>query len=187
MLPIAEPPMSQPKTYTAFQGPRTLVAGAGLAEILAVLEAAGDRRALVFDDATGDLVKPGPPPPTAAPTFASLALRLLPRHMDWLQAQPGGASAAVRRLIDAARRSGEGAQRQAADAAYRFISMVAGDFPGFEAATRALFAGDAAGFAAATAAWPADLGAYAGKLAQGAFAAPVTGGAAVTMVGDQDR
>ena len=156
--------MSQPKTFTAFQGARALVAGAGLAEVLAALEAAGDPTALLFDDATGDLVRPGAPPPAAAPAVASLELRLLPRHLEWLQAQPGGASAAVRRLVDAARRSGEGAQRQAADAAYRFISMVAGDFPGFEAATRALFAGDAAGFAAATADWPSDLATYAGRL-----------------------
>ena len=82
---------------------------------------------------------------------------LLPRHWDWLAAQPGGASVVLRRLIDAARREDAGNNRAARDAAYRFMATIAGDLPGFEAASRALFAGDAAQFAALITGWPADI------------------------------
>ena len=68
---------------------------------------------------------------------------LLPRHWQWLGSQPGGASAALRRLVDEARRTHAGRDRvrRAQEAAYRFMSAMAGDEPGFEEATRALFAG----------------------------------------------
>jgi hypothetical protein len=84
---------------------------------------------------------------------------LLPRHWDWLGAQPGGASAALRRLIDAARHADDGATdaRRRAEAAYRFMHATAGDRPGFEDASRALFAGDHERLSALIAAWPKDL------------------------------
>jgi hypothetical protein len=97
---------------------------------------------------------------------------LLPRHWDWLAAQPGGASAALRRLVEEARRS-SGAKdrvRLGQEAAYRFMAAMAGDLPGFEEATRALFAGDRARFARHMAQWPSDVGAYATKLAEPAWA-----------------
>jgi len=92
---------------------------------------------------------------------------LLPRHWDWLAAQPGGASQVLRRLVDEARRAdgGKAAQRQAQEAAYKFMSAIAGDYPGFEEAARALFAGDAAAFARNMKGWPADVVAHARKLA----------------------
>jgi uncharacterized protein len=82
---------------------------------------------------------------------------LLPRHWDWLAAQPGGASVALRRLIDAARRDDAGNRRATRDATYRFMSAIAGDLPGFEAAARALFAGDDPLFATLIADWPEDI------------------------------
>lgn len=84
---------------------------------------------------------------------------LLPRHWEWLAAQPGGASVALRKLVEEARRGGADAdrRRQSRDAAYRFMSAMAGDLPGFEEASRALFAGDAQRFGALVAAWPADV------------------------------
>ncbi|THD80500.1 MAG: DUF2239 family protein [Phenylobacterium sp.] len=87
---------------------------------------------------------------------------LLPRHWEWLAAQPGGASVALRKLVEAARREAAGpdAARSAREAAYRVLSALAGDRPGFEAATRALFAGDSSAFASAVGAWPQDVGAY---------------------------
>jgi uncharacterized protein len=96
---------------------------------------------------------------------------LLPRHWDWLSRQPGGASVTLRRLVDEARRSGASSQRQreAREIAYRFMSAMAGNRPGFEEATRALFAGDAAKFGALVAAWPDAIGTYAKQLATGAF------------------
>lgn len=94
---------------------------------------------------------------------------LLPRHWDWLAEQPGGASAALRRLVDAARREdqGETEARAAREASYRFMAAMGGDLPGFEEAARALFASDAEGFARQIAPWPGDLRAYALKLAGG--------------------
>jgi hypothetical protein len=95
---------------------------------------------------------------------------LLPRHWEWLAAQPGGASQVLRRLVDQARRA-DGSQtraRAARERAYRFMSALAGDFPHFEEAARALFAGDAAGFAERMAPWPPDVRNYALRLAAGA-------------------
>lgn len=84
---------------------------------------------------------------------------LLPRHWEWLAAQPGGASVALRKLVEAARRETEGPTRRRAarEAVYRFAQAMAGDRPGFEDAMRALFAGDAAGFAERIAVWPTDV------------------------------
>ncbi|WP_116138747.1 DUF2239 family protein [Trinickia diaoshuihuensis] len=94
---------------------------------------------------------------------------LLPRHWEWLGAQPGGASVALRKLVDEARRRNaqRDERRAAQERAYHFISAMAGDLPGFEEATRALFADDAAGFDALSAAWPADIRRHAGWLAFG--------------------
>jgi uncharacterized protein len=92
---------------------------------------------------------------------------LLPRHWAWLSSQPGGASVALRRLVDEARRANAGKDvvRQSQEAAYRFMSALAGNLPGFEEATRALFAGDRPGFDACVKGWPDDVRAYAGRLA----------------------
>jgi hypothetical protein len=94
---------------------------------------------------------------------------LLPRHWEWLSAQPGGASQALRRLVDEARRS-DGGQTQAKaarEAAYRFLNAIAGDLPGYEDAIRSLFAGEAQDFADRMKAWPSDVRRHALKLATG--------------------
>lgn len=96
---------------------------------------------------------------------------LLPRHWDWLAAQPGGASVTLRKLVEDARRAAEGADRRrvAQEAAYRFMSAMAGNAAGFEEATRALFAADAAAFESLTHSWPADVRDFARELASRAF------------------
>lgn len=98
---------------------------------------------------------------------------LLPRHWEWLARQPGGASVALRKLVETARLASETADRvrQAGAVAYKFMSTMAGHEPGFEEASRALFAGDAAGFAARMAAWPADVQAHLQKISADAFLA----------------
>ncbi len=99
-------------------------------------------------------------------------MTLAPRHWEWLAAQPGGASAALRRLVEEARRS-SGAKdrvRLGQEAAYRFMAAMAGDLPGFEEATRALFAKDRLRFERHVAQWPDDVSAYATKLAEPAWA-----------------
>jgi hypothetical protein len=97
---------------------------------------------------------------------------LLPRHWDWLATQPGGASAAVRRLVDEARqaRASKDRLRLAKESAYRFMSTMAGNEPGFEEATRALFADNEPRFLEMTAEWPADVREHARMLARRAVA-----------------
>ncbi len=90
---------------------------------------------------------------------------LLPRHWDWLNIQPGGASIALRKLVEEARRSGTALQRERHEAAYRFMQGKAGDLPGFEEATRALFANDDARFEAEIRTWPRDILTHAMRLA----------------------
>ncbi len=91
---------------------------------------------------------------------------LLPRHWEWLATQPGGASVALRKLVEDARRSNEGrdAARASREAAYRFMTEMAGDLPGFEEATRALFADDEARFESLVSPWPEDLKQYLAQL-----------------------
>ena len=142
---------------------------------------------LVFDDTTGhqiDLDTRGTPEEISRrysqevsperrgrgrPRLGVVAkeVTLLPRHWDWLSAQPGGASVALRKLVDQARRaSGDRDRvRAAQDAAYRFMSAIAGNLPGFEEATRALFAYDRRRFGELIAGWPRDVRDYAIHLA----------------------
>jgi uncharacterized protein len=94
---------------------------------------------------------------------------LLPRHWEWLSAQPGGASVALRKLVDEARRANSERDntRAAQERAYYFISAMAGDMPGFEEASRALFASDPPKFNECIAKWPEDVRQHAMKLAYG--------------------
>lgn len=176
---------------TAFLGTRRLAVGP-LASVAAAVRRALAEDAgaaiLVFDDRDGrviDLDLSGDPAPLTAPSdtpaeteargkgrpklgVVAREVTLLPRHWDWLAGEPGGASAALRRLVDDARRAGvaETERRAAREAAYRVMAALAGDLPGFEEATRALFAGDAVRLDAHMAAWPADIRAYALALAR---------------------
>jgi hypothetical protein len=95
---------------------------------------------------------------------------LLPRHWEWLSAQPGGASVTLRRLVETARRAvGDNPARLAQERTYRFLNAIGGNLPGYESALRALFRGDAQGFAQALDGWPEDVRAHAEALAAGAF------------------
>lgn len=82
---------------------------------------------------------------------------LLPRHWDWLATQPGGASVALRRLVEEASRNPRAQQRARRDAAYRLATVLVGNAPGYEEAIRALYAGQAEEFAAHIESWPADV------------------------------
>ncbi|MES2030939.1 MAG: DUF2239 family protein [Pseudomonadota bacterium] len=183
-------------SFSAFAGDRLLAAGP-LAEVaIAVKIASGGQIAdpiTIFDDSTGrsidldlrgshrDIVARLPQPP-AAPAEAAAEPRgrgrpklgvvarevtLLPRHWEWLGAQPGGASVALRKLVEAARRAhgDRDRLRAARDAAYHFMSTMAGNRPGFEEASRALFADDRRRFVDLIAAWPADIRDHIVKLA----------------------
>jgi uncharacterized protein len=99
---------------------------------------------------------------------------LLPRHWEWLGAQPGGASVALRKLVEEARRANgdRDRSRAARDAAYHFMSAISGDLPGFEEAARALFADDRRRFVTLIATWPEDIRDHLVELAFGDRAQP---------------
>jgi hypothetical protein len=170
-----------PPTLTAFvDGVR--IASGGAAQVAAVLRDRADAHEpppILLSDADGrtvdiDLRTPleaptAETPPLARPTRGRPRLgvvprevTLLPRHWDWLAAQPGGASAALRRLVEEARKTHADTDRLRTqrEAAYRAMSALAGDAAGFEAAARALFAGDRTALDAIMATWPSDVAAY---------------------------
>jgi hypothetical protein len=178
--------------YAVFEGERRLAAGSKLEAAVAAqarLAEAPEAGLLIFDPEGRQVdfdLRGGPwdialamgegetaPRGRGRPKLGVTAreVTLLPRHWDWLAAQPGGASVALRKLVEAARRETEGPDRRRAarDAAYRFASVMAGDRPGFEEVSRALFAGDAAGFVALIAGWPEDIVEHLRGLANEAF------------------
>lgn len=155
-----------------------------------------DQPIIIFDDGTGRsidfdlrgedrevlarLEKLAPPPAGTAeapaeprgrgrPKLGVVAreVTLLPRHWEWLGAQAGGASVALRKLVDEARRASgaKDRERQARDAAYHFMSTMAGNLPQFEEASRALFADDRRRFTGLIADWPTDIRDHIVKLA----------------------
>jgi len=172
---------------TAFAGPVCLATGPLRDVVLVVaraLEAGVAEPVLTFDDATGRVIDldtrgsgpevlarlaPGESAPRGRgrPRLGVVAreVTLLPRHWAWLNAQPGGASVALRKLVENARRDGTDLRREAQERTYRFLSALAGDEPGYEEALRALFAGDAAKFQAEIRAWPQDVRDHALRLA----------------------
>ncbi|MBS2014105.1 MAG: DUF2239 family protein [Deltaproteobacteria bacterium] len=173
------------ETYTAFAGDRLVWSGP-LPEVLARTKKKVDRNpeltVLVFEDKTGrqvdfDLsgtpeevvlraraVEAEPEPERTGPGRPRLGVvarevTLLPRHWEWLEQQPQGASAALRRLVDEARKREPNKERArlARAAISRFMWVMAGDLPNFEEASRALFAKDTKRFAELVRRWPADI------------------------------
>ena len=65
--------------------------------------------------------------------------------------------------------SGDDRRRAAQEATFRFMQAMAGDAPGFEEASRALFAGDVARFEEHVARWADDVRDHATWLATDAF------------------
>jgi uncharacterized protein len=181
--------------FTAFEGQRRLASGPLADVALAVKRATRPTSApiAIFSDSTGRAIDldlrgsddevrarlsddaPPTAPTEAAPRgrgrpklgVVAREVTLLPRHWEWLNAQPGGASVALRKLVDEARRASGDRERQRAarDAAYHFMSAMAGDLPGFEEASRALFADDHRGFVGRIASWPDDIRDHVVKLA----------------------
>jgi hypothetical protein len=174
------------------------------AAVKAEMKRGNDAALLVFDDSNGGTVEldlrgsaaevrarhgqpggaspaepeetPVPRRPPGRPRLGVVGreVTLLPRHWEWLQDQPGGASVTLRRLVEQARRDGAGTdrRRRSREAAYRVMTALAGDLPGFEEATRALFAGHRDRFDEHTADWPSDLAEYAAEIAADGFGEP---------------
>jgi uncharacterized protein len=130
-------------------------------------------RAFVAMDGSAGLPHEEPRRGPGRPRLGVVAreVTLLPRHWEWLAQQAGGASVAIRKLVEEARRGGDDKDRirRAQEAAYRFMSAMAGNKPHFEEATRALFAPDPVRFKVLIAGWPVDVRDHAAKLAERAF------------------
>lgn len=182
---MTETTMTAP--YSAFAGPKLLASGP-LAEVAVAVKIATGVMVdpvIIFDNATGksldvdlrgshrEIVARLQPPTAEEPEtpaeprgrgrpklgVVAREITLLPRHWDWLAAQPGGASVALRKLVDEARRANGDRDRvrKARDAAYHFMSTMAGNLPDFEEASRALFAADRRKFGELIARWPDDI------------------------------
>ncbi len=178
--------MEHARAHIAFVGPRRLVHGP-LREVLPVLKTRYEKDAgetlLVFEVETGkqvdfdlrgtlaevleraDASGEGGPRGPGRPKLGVVGreISLLPRHWDWLEAQTQGASGALRRLVEQALKHQPGKQRAARvrAALAKILSVLAGDRPHYEEATRALFAADVARFESLIAKWPKDIHAYA--------------------------
>ena len=169
--------MNTSPTFSAFHGDRLIATGSRDEVAAAARKVRGDASVLVFDNSTGmqidldprdiDAHRSDEPRGRGRPKLGVVAreVTLLPRHWDWLAQQPGGASVALRKLVEDASRSPKERARAAADAAYKFMHAIAGDRQGYEDALRALFAGDRAKFTAQIASWPTDIRTHAMRLA----------------------
>jgi uncharacterized protein len=172
--------------YTAFAGERLLATGSKRSVLVALKAYGGPDRVLAFDDATGRQVdfdlrgttdevlaradalpRSGPGRPRLG--VVSREVSLLPRHWEWLEEQPSGISGALRRLVDEARKRepDQARARRAREAADRFMWTMAGDLPGCEEASRALYAGDAKRLRALIRGWPGDVRDHVLALASG--------------------
>ena len=174
-------PATDEPTYTAFADCR-LVASGTREEVLRATRKHLDRDGtpvLIWEDASGrqvdfdfrgtidqvierasTTVKSRPGRPRLG--VVSREISLLPRHWDWLESQPNGISAAIRRLVDDARRNETGIERgrHVRNAISKFLWAIAGDFPNFEEVARALHAREDSRLEALMSGWPADVRAH---------------------------
>jgi hypothetical protein len=166
--------------YHAFHNPNALIFGPDgrVVDIDWTKPPAPEIAAALVYDHTGRAVDIDPtklPPPAAKgpgrPKLGVTAreVTLLPRHWDWLATQPGGASVALRKLVEAASRDPKAERNAARDAAYRFASAMGGNEAGFEEAMRALYAGKRKKFHRQLETWPPDVRIHLEKLAAPAF------------------
>lgn len=181
---------------TAFDGHRLIASGA-LADVVSATKLAIDAGTqgpvLIFDDASSrqvevdfrgtvddvlarlttqpaaEAVARGPGRPKLG--VVAKEVTILPVHWEWLAAQPGGASATLRRLIDEARRRHPERERarRASEAVDRFMLAMTGDLPGYEEASRAFWRREHERFDQLIDAWPADVRGHLRRLAAAAW------------------
>jgi hypothetical protein len=179
--------VSEEKQCTAFEGNKLIAQGTRreVREALRKFRSLHPEASIVvFEDQTGEgFDLEGIPVPTQGSEPAAEAtparpgrpklgvvareITLLPRHWQWLETQPGGASVALRKLVEAARKqqAPEDRIRQAIEAAYRFLSIMSAHVPNFEDVARALFRRDWLQFDQCTQALPFDVREHLRRLA----------------------
>lgn len=180
--------MTQP-SYTAFDGHRLVATGPieEVALRVKALLAEADAPVLVFEDQSGQQLdldlrgtedealrrlqlhpwlmrreaaeakRSGPGRPRLG--VVSREVSLLPRHWEWLNEQPGGASAMLRKLVEERMKAGQGKDhaRKVHEAAAKVMWTLGGNLPHFEEASRAFSRRDYPGFDGLIATWPADV------------------------------
>jgi hypothetical protein len=190
--------MEEDRTYTVFVG-ETLIASGPIETMLPVVKARFDQNQsvlfLIFEDQSGRQVdfelrgtlndvlaralparsRSGPGRPKLG--VVSREVSLLPRHWAWLEQQPNGASAALRRLVEQARKREPNEQRLrlVREASGRFMSAMAGNLPGYEEASRALYAANRAQFENLIRHWPPDIRTYILRRVEDAFSPGLNG------------
>lgn len=184
------------REYIAFAGAQKIAGGPALEiapKIRMFMDSNADAEILVFDAKTSaqiefDLrgtpdqirrrlkdqfeaivVSPGPGRPKLGVVCREISL--LPRHWEWLATQRGGASATLRRLVEDAKRQNapQDQLRAAKDAAYKFLSIIAGNLPSYEEAIRALYGDAADKYQKIVKEWPKDIRDHAYALANQAW------------------
>ena len=150
-------------------GPVELDLRGSMDDVLARLPAPGTEPAMLREAGANNSPNRGPGRPKLG--VVAREITLLPRHWEWLAQQSGGASVAIRKLVDEARRNGDDRHRirEGQEAAYRFMSVLAGNKPHYEEAIRALFAPDPIRFEKLIAEWPVDVRDHALRLAERTF------------------
>lgn len=123
----------------------------------------------LFEPAEEDEKKTGPGRPKLG--VVAKEVTLLPDHWEWLARQPGGASVTLRKLVEEARKKNavKDRLRQAQEAVYKFMTVMAGDRPHYEEALRALYANDVKKFQTLIADWPHDIESHVLKLAKASW------------------
>ena len=177
------PVSSRAPSYSAFAGDRLIAFGL-LGDVLSAakahIDSSEDPQLLIFEDRSGRqldfdfrgsveevLARALPPVARSGPGRPKLGVvsrevSLLPRHWEWLEAQPQGISAGLRRLVEEARKRNPAEQRarKGREALSKFMTAIAGNRPNYEEATRALFASDHARFEELIGEWPEDIRAH---------------------------
>jgi len=146
----------------------------------AYLDSTEDPEVLIFEDRSGrrmqfdfrgsveEVMARTLPPPARAGRgrpklgVVSREVSLLPRHWEWLETQPQGISATLRRVVDDARKQNpaEERARKGREALDRFMTATARSRPNYEEARNALFASDQQRFEELIADWPEDIRAH---------------------------
>lgn len=187
--------MKEAQTVIAFAGTNKIASGflkdvAG--KVKAHLQSDSKSNILIFDDNTSRQVEidlrgsldsvlkrletPEAPETKIGPGRPKLGviskeITLLPHHWEWLGAQPGGASVTLRKLVEDAKKknSTRDQLRNAQEATYKFMLVMAGDLENYEEALRALYAKDSDKFSKQIKTWPKDVRTHITKLAKAIF------------------
>jgi hypothetical protein len=184
-------------SYTAFGNGKLIVHG-GLDEVVLKIKRWNDKNTtgslLVFNDFTGKtmefdlrgsekdvlqriemflpqetVVAAGPGRPKLG--VVTREVSLLPQHWEWLASQPEGASGALRKLVEGAKKNlvMKETVKQVQERTYKIMSILAGDFPQYEEALRSLYRKNEETFKQHIATWTPDIKDYVMKTAEPVF------------------